>query len=420
MINLKVFLVKNIFMAPFYFKIKQKNKLQSRITDIIIGRVLLTAMEMFPSNGLSINTNLAISFYAENMYTEAYQGDYINDYNKLKETLASNSFLNDYFSTIYLLDEYGLQLIPSTPSMKIQQKSTTLLEKATLFNKNSSRFTNKTYKEFSKKVKIVAKEIKQDIQESRKQIYRDGRQKHIGVIDISKDNIAFIISLMSTFFVVGGYLYITFLLNHFNIDSSYYYTITDYLSSSINTIAIIFLSSIVGLFSFIIGAIDNIDDKIYASQLDSTDQKKSNTLNPIHILIFFSLFSLLIGYFSTNISVITSSIQLTAFTCLIILLGKSNILSYVKNESTILFLIISSFFFFTSTLSKSYTKIDEMRSDTYKPDTSLILSKEYKEFENMRVITMNSNYIFLWDKENNQSVVIPKSSINFTKQSLDN
>ena len=42
---------------------------------------------------------------------------------------------------------------------------------------------------------------------------------------------------------------------------------------------------------------------------------------------------------------------------------------------------------------------------------SIKLKNDYKKFENLNLITMNSAYLFLWDKENKKSIIIPLSKI---------
>ena len=44
-------------------------------------------------------------------------------------------------------------------------------------------------------------------------------------------------------------------------------------------------------------------------------------------------------------------------------------------------------------------------------EINISLKDEYKGFEDLNFITMNSNYIFLWDKKENKSVVLPLSTI---------
>lgn len=39
------------------------------------------------------------------------------------------------------------------------------------------------------------------------------------------------------------------------------------------------------------------------------------------------------------------------------------------------------------------------------------LKDKYERFEDLNFITMNSNYIFLWDKKENKSIVLPLSTI---------
>lgn len=82
-------------------------------------------------------------------------------------------------------------------------------------------------------------------------------------VAFSLTNIGAFVSVVSTFFLVTGYLYNNFLLGHFGIEVSKYFSLSDYLASSIEGVRYSASGAVIGLVFYFIG-MHNASRKSYA------------------------------------------------------------------------------------------------------------------------------------------------------------
>ena len=106
---------------------------------------------------------------------------------------------------------------------------------------------NNLRKEFRRKIKTLKSEI---------------ADRQTIKISLSTNGIGVVLSLVSCLFVVSGYLYNKFLLGALNIDVSLYFTIGDYLASSIESIRYSFVGAVIAVIIYFLG-INNISRKSY-------------------------------------------------------------------------------------------------------------------------------------------------------------
>jgi len=216
---------------------------------------------------------------------------------------------------------------------------------------------------------------------------------------------------MSTAFIIGGYIYISILLSYFNIDVPNYYSILDYLSSSISIIPSILFTTAFAIFFFFIGMFDAINSDIIETELDIKKEKTYNIFIYISLVLSISMF---VRFYLIN-EINYLEVQMLSLMILFIIIDKIKIHEYIKNYRTFILMIYVSYIFFSSLVVKSYDKISSIESGKYKSNYSITFIPKYKEFKDMQLITMNSKYLFLWNEDKEEVVIIPSASIKFTQ-----
>lgn len=211
--------------------------------------------------------------------------------------------------------------------------------------------------------------------------------------------------ICSLFFIVGGFLYTYFLLAYFNINVALYYGITDYIAGSIDVLFNIFVL-LIALSIFMIFQFDDmIKRQIYNKELN-VENKLSNKVE--YFAITFFLILLVVSYMikkEVNIFLLILFLVVLLF----LILSKIKLFDYLENP-TFLILSIIGFVMFGSQLA---FKIDRDIESILKSKNTITinLKDKYVGYEDLNFITMNSNYIFLWDKKENKSIVLPLSTI---------
>jgi len=111
-------------------------------------------------------------------------------------------------------------------------------------------------------------------------------------ISLSMERVGGVISVVSTFFLISGYLYNHFLLGEFGIQISKYFALSDYFASSIEVIRYSASGAAVGLVSYFLG-VHHASRKSYA-QIEY--ERKKREYWP-YMIFFASLAGLIRGYF---------------------------------------------------------------------------------------------------------------------------
>jgi energy-coupling factor transporter transmembrane protein EcfT len=150
---------------------------------------------------------------------------------------------------------------------------------------------------------------------------------------------------------------------------------------------------------------DMIRRQIYKKELN-TENKLSDKVE--YFAITFFLILLVVSYIikkEVNIFILIILLVILLY----FILSKIKLFNYLENPTSI-FLFIIGLTMFGSQLA---LKIDRDIEHILKgeKEINISLNDEYKGFEDLSFITMNSNYIFLWDKKEKKSIVLPLSSI---------
>jgi len=391
---------------------KKLIKLTEQIKAIIVQKIVIISMEVFPKKKLIEHYDFAYKYLNEVLSDNEDTDEISNEDIELKEILKNNDYINDYFSKMYLLRAYLLQRFPSLLLDRYKDKENEFMKKSIEFNSSVIKLDKTTYLELVQKIRTDQKTLASEMKSIGAKIIARERKDYIEPLNISIQNITIILSLMSTAFIIGGYIYISTLLNYFSVDVSYYYSIVDYLSSSVSIIPSILLTTVCGIFFFFLGMFDAINNQIINDELDI--KQKNDILLIIYMILILVTVYLIINFYAFD-KIDYSSMQILGLIVIFIIISKININEFIKNSRTVILMIFTSYIFFSLLLVKSYDKISSIESGEYKSNYSIKFIPEYKEFEAMSLITMNSNYLFMWSQDKKQVLIIPSSSIKFIK-----
>ncbi len=371
------------------------SKLKSDVDLIIQYRISILVLAKFSDKKLLEINELSMNLYFHIMNNE----ELLESLSDMKEEVLEDNLFNKYLSIRYQLLAYFSENIGYEKGIE------KYLEEAKIRDSSIVKLNKNSFDILEKDIKKTKKELKKEKQLLIEEKIEKKKKEEIKPIKISTGGINFILKICSLFFIVGGFLYTYFLLSYFNINVALYYSISDYIAGSIDVLFNIFIILIVLSIIMIFQFDKMVKRKIYNEELNI----KNRTTDKLeYFTIIFSLILLAIGYIIKK----EVNIYMLIFLLVILLpflLSKIKLFNYLENPISI-YLSIIGLIMFSSQLA---LKIDGDIKNVLKGEKiiNINLKDKYEGFEDLNFITMNSNYIFLWDKKEKKSIVLPLSTI---------
>lgn len=370
-------------------------KLKDDIDNIMLHRVNIMLLEDFSDKKILEINKLSINIYFHIINDEEFSESLF----EIKEKILKDSFFNKFLSLRYLLLAYYSELLGYDKGIE------KYLDEAKRINSNIVQLNKKTFYVLEKDIKKTKKELRKEKQLLIEEKIEKKKKEEIKPIRISTEGINFLLKICSLFFIVGGFLYTYFLLGYFNINVALYYSISDYIAGSIDVLFNIFVLLIVLSIFMIFQFDDMIRRQIYNKELN-IENKLSDKVE--YFAITFFLILLVISYIikkEVNIFILIILLVILLY----FILSKIKLFNYLENPTSLLLFIIGLTMFSSQLAFKIDRDIESILKG--KNTITINLKDKYVGFEDLSFITMNSNYMFLWDKKEKKSIVLPLSTI---------
>ena len=286
---------------------------------------------------------------------------------------------------------------------------------------------NKIYKEKADKALSKAKSYKttaepisdldvnyinKEIKKERKILKRLIRK--INPIKITPLSVFLFISVISSLFLVGGFLYNRILLHFLGINSSDFFDTSDYIASSVDIVFpillivffIMFFSSKQALDSR--GKFDALSESLAGGQFGNKPKFRLFWASVIAVYVGVIFYAEL----TYNEKFIPELLIVPALVILIcILFVFLEIDKYIENRF-IFRTVVMSFSVFLAYLSVDISEtVYEVKNGNYKSPYTVFFTEEYEEYSDHAFLLANSNYAFFLNKETKEAVVVPKTGI---------
>ena len=259
---------------------------------------------------------------------------------------------------------------------------------------------------FSLNIKSKTSEINTRLKKIQKKVLLKKREEYISPIEIKSSSILFFITIASTLFLLSGIINKKLFYYFLDFDSSLFYSISDYLSSSIDeliTLSLTLLITIIFLFYRFLGEIDNnIVEDIYDSE---TNYYKNNKRTG-NILVFgLTLNAILYLYLLDEIPFVFIFPLVLAI--LLYLLDKINLKKYISNYQDIYIFLFVLIIFISNILFSVLQKIQNIKKNDYKSEYNVLFKTEQKKHKNLQLIDTSSSFIFFINTEDKRVIAIP-------------
>lgn len=372
----------------------------------ILRKLYLEACSMFPNNTLSENSAIAssltdvllglkdskISVNDEDMdilHNHASNDDLVMQdvANYHRVTAYNYSFSDSYKMLSGLIEEAMLKANSAVADSVILDKES--IKDLFVNNNKEKRFL----------ISRVKGSNKEKIEREKLEV--------INPVIITAAHFSTSLTLLSTLFLISGFVYVKSIFYFLGVDVGDFYNIQDYLSSSIDVISATAFSAFWGLFWFFYGLERLLNDEVCDGQFDIKEKRKSYLWPSILVV---SCLGLAFSFYNTG-RWPSLLIYPILFTLVMYAYFRMPLWKFIDNKKTVGAAILVVVFFFMHLGLRIKDDVENILLEGYKSIYLISLKSEYKEYSQMSYLASNSNFVFLFDVETKKVVVLPKSSV---------
>ena len=228
--------------------------------------------------------------------------------------------------------------------------------------------------------------------------HRQARHTNVNRSNLHLQEFTPLLPWLSVSFVIAGYLYTHWLYGSFGIDVSQFFSLNDYLASSIEEI----WNSLSILFGYFLTILNNFRNYIVRTKYGFQKKDKFGKLSYFIFLFIllissyiFYLYNIPIYYRFSLISVCFLSIPLIKFFTI----------KFSKNSQFSFFLLLSLLLFFTNLHSSAYERIASIKKGDSGIDFEIEVGTRKFTHENSTFIGGNTRYIFLYTQSGSVEII---------------
>lgn len=327
---------------------------------------------------IGISNKLLINFFELPKEKIQLSENAESKYLKLKEELKNDETIKRILLSYYQIYEYFYRTFK-------HNKSNVYAEKAKEIDVNYKPIKNWTdFRKIEKEMRTLAKE----------KLYQ---KKNLQTFKISisiSDFLAYI-SLFGTLFIISGYVYNYFYYKSFGFDVTPFFGLEDYLTTSIKAISNLVIGSILGVIAVYLG----INSRLKVPE--PAKAKEAKRINTERNLLIITLIVIAILTYIINKKQIFQ-IYYLVYILLIFSIVPKVAVRYFENGTKALFILIF-FSYYIGAFTMNYLENTYSGNSKYER-YEIKLNRKYK---NLKVIGINTKYIFGKDTSTKNIIVIP-------------
>lgn len=329
-----------------------------------------------------------------------------NDYKSQKE--AIDQIIHNAYSLYFFVKWHQIYLQSRHLLFKEYSKDNAYIE---IYEAEISRYPNCEKISFSD-VKLCTSAALSDRRIATTEISgRDSIKFDVGINDINS-----LIGIMSALTITSGFIYSYLYYGYFGISTSYYFTISDYLAASIESIYFCFIAAAVFILTMLLGA-HNSSRQNRNHQVIKPKKDRFN-INVLLLSLLMTASGLIIGgkTLHNNISFALLLISMIIVPRII----QKHFKSYFRSMMAVMIVITFSTQIYAKAYGNIITTIKEAEDNS--KCSSVTFSNSFPipfDLCAVSVIGGTSNYLFFYAIENDRAFVIPKSQITMSTHDAD-
>lgn len=401
-------IVWKIYLELFLMYGRRLIKCQVRHMGAVFFKAYVKTFLLFPENKLKYNSDIASSVRSRLFEMPVAEGASPvddNQVNSLYDTIKSEEWIKKTLSNYYLLEAFYYSY--GTSSDLLKEKADHALAKAKVYVDSALPISYDDVGRIKKTIKSDIKLLKKEMRKLNSERVETEKLKLIEPVVISSSHVIFLASLFSTLFLISGFAYNKIFFSHFGINVGDFFGVSDYMASSVDILTATIISSILGVAFFFWGLSIAVSEDLHAEQFE-TERKGEDYVIPV--IVISSAIALVVYSYQTGELHSLFLYPLIFFVALHVFF-RLPIWKYIENKAAVGAILISILYFSLHLGFEIKENIEDIESGDYDSPYVIDFKKEYEKYSNHTFVSSNSNYLFLWNSDDNKIIIIPKSGV---------
>lgn len=361
-----------------------------------------------------------VDYISYNIYCDLFgrsvgeqEGEYNDDLNKCADRIKKSIFqkfdVSKVLSRYYALTAFYYSCGGSCLFLSEIEENNS---KALSLDAACKPLTIACVNNLDKEVSVGLKRNEQRNKVVRKDVIGRAVDKITPKVEINSGNISFVISISVSLFVVTGYFYNKFYLGYFGIEVSDFYTLGDYLSSSLDKISLAIYPAIIAVGAYLAGMYKGVND-LAAS---GCYRKKQNYAD-FHMFIFCCVLNVMLIYFAyvnhPNLDVLfyIDFVFLSMSILHVLPLER-----FILNHLQVRVVLVAVMLFSINVYRCVKDEIKGIESGSGHSEYSFIFSDKQKGIGlNPRLLASTSAHYFVYSKDKEAIFVVNKSDVELVR-----
>lgn len=382
----------------------------------IYSEAYIVANQLYPDNKLSANIDLATSVRVIITDGQAKLDEIDCKQQSIYLRLVTNAKVKDLISKYFLLRDF--YLIEGMSENFLEYYESKDLLNARIHNQSAERMKNCDLIEFSRDIKIYLAVLKKACKEINNKRLHENKLNIIQPFKINSSHVGFVASIFTTLFILSGFLYNKIFFAYFGLSVGDFFTVSDYLGSSVDVISIALLATLIGVVSYFWGINAGINASIHNEEFEVVEERRGDRYLTL-ACVLMPIIMFIVSYLKDG-ELIFHVLHVPVMLLFFSFLYNFSALKYIENRRQVAFFIIVAFMFALNLTLRLATKIEKIVSGQYSAPYVLNFSEKVPDLQGYNYLLSNSSYVFLWNNETSTMKVILKSEvISFTKNNSD-
>lgn len=383
-------------------------KCKFRHVSAVFFKAYIQTFVLFPENKLKINSAIALvvrSRIFELPKPELKEEIDENQVQSLYDLMIHEDWVRKTISKYYLIEAFYYSYALTSELLK--EKSVQSYEKSKLYDSTANLIGYDDIGSMNKEIKTDLKILQKEMRKLNAEKIESEKLKIIRPISITSTHIMFVLSLFSTLFVISGFIYNKLFFNSFGISVGDFFSISDYLASSVDVIMATVISSALGLAFYFWGLSSALSEELRAEQFE-TDSKKEDYVIPI--IVSTSSIGLVAHSYHTG-ELHSLFLYVLTFFILMHVFYRLPIWKYIENRAPVGAALLSIIYFSLHLGISIKDEVQSIKSGSYKSSYKIQYKVPYPSREDNEFIASNSGYVFVWDSKREHMNIISKAEV---------
>ncbi len=385
-------------------------KLQTDLITIVSQNAYIQSFDLFPYQNLKSNSDLAFCVRFKLFDLPDKHDPNVNEalLTELCDKLSKDEWVRKQICFYYLLEK--LYYTFGISSEMFTEKASHAIDQAALHYDFDEQITTKNIGKYKRTIKKDKKRLQKEMEALTDKKVDEEKLKRIKPISIQASHLTFGLSLFSSLFILGGIIYVKGFFWHFDVDVGNFFGMSDYFQSSLdNIVSVAIVTAISFGFLLYVIALD-FGDQVRFDLFEEKYTWKNSFDIPLAIFVSGSTYSLVKNsYIHGSIDIV--NLTLLLFFISVYFLSKLRVFRYFKNPFIAIISSMALLVFVSQLWLKVVEDVASVKDGTFRKNYNFDLSDKYSKFEGSQFVSANSNYVFLWNSNENKIQILPISAI---------